>query len=281
MSTVQAILLGLLQGVTEFLPVSSSGHLVAAQHMLGIEQPGTFVEVALHLGTLAAIIVVLRSELRQLVRDGFAGLALCLRGADAAILAERAPLFPTAVAIVAGSVPAAVAGIAVKLAVEDVLDSLLSCGICLTVTGAVLLASRWAPEPTTDRVGPARGVAVGLAQAVALLPGISRSGSTIVAGRFLGIKGEAAARFSFLLAVPAMAGAGMFQAHDLLTGGAAGAGSGSLGPVAVGMLVSLVVGIASITLLMRIIRRGRLHWFAAYCMPLGVTIVLYSLLGVS
>jgi undecaprenyl-diphosphatase len=271
--------LGLLQGITEFLPVSSSGHLVAAQHLLGIEQPGALLEVALHVGTLAAIVIAFRVELWQLVRDGFAGLSLRLRGTDAALLDERAPLFPTALAVVVGSVPAAVAAIAIKLGAENVLDSLLSCGVCLTVTGGVLLASRWAPRATVERVGPARGIVIGLAQAAALLPGISRSGSTIVAGRFLGVEGAGAARFSFLLAVPAIAGAGIFEAYDLLTGEAAATGLSPPGPVAVGMLVSMTVGLASIAVLMRIVRSGRLHWFAAYCVPVGVVIVHYSLSG--
>lgn len=278
MSIWQAIWLGLLQGVTEFLPVSSSGHLMVMERLLSVEEPGTFLVVALHFGTLTAIIVFFRRELWRLSHDGVVGLALHARGRGAAVVAERAPQFPAALAVAVGSVPVAVAGAAVKLTMEEALSSLVLSGACLVVTGCVLLASRFAPRPADGAVGPRRGVVIGLAQAVAVLPGISRSGVTIVAGRFMRLPPGAAARFSFLLAVPAMCGAALWEFSEALTDAPAAAGTAAFyAATCAGTLVAMATGLASLRVLMRIVIRGRLHWFAAYCVPLGLTVLALAL----
>jgi len=279
LTVTQAIFLGLVQGVTEFLPVSSSGHLLAIRHFLGADLvPGLLVEVALHVGTLAALVVVFRRDLTRLIADGTRGAAIALKERDLRAAADRAPLFPTAVAIIVGSVPAALAGVMLKSTIEVHLTGLMPVGMCLTATGCLLLASRWAPEGAVERVGPPRGLAVGMAQAIALLPGVSRSGSTIVAARFLGVTRQTAARFSFLLAAPVVAGAAALEAWDMTSDPTtAGVDAGFLAAVGVGAFTAMVTGVASLALLMRIVRRGRLHWFAAYCMPAGVAMMLYAL----
>lgn len=277
MNTLQAMLLGLLQGLTEFLPVSSSGHLVVAQELLGVQEPGILLEVALHFGTLLAVILVFARDLARLVRDGLAGLSMRLRGASREDVLEHAPHYATAWAVALGSVPAAIVGLLIKTAVPGTMESLPLVGVCLMFTGLVLLASRRAPEGVGDLVGPRRGFLVGCAQALAILPGISRSGLTIVAGRFLRMPPETAGRFSFVLAVPAMLGAGLLEVPALLEAG--GRSSANLTSVAAGTAVAFGAGLAALVWLLRLIRRGQLHWFGLYCLPGGAAILLWSIMG--
>ncbi len=284
MSTMDAILLGVLQGLTEFLPVSSSAHLVAAQELLGVHSPGILLEVALHLGTLVAILVVFWRELLTVAADGCRGLFMHLKGGRARAVSEQAPLFSTAVAIVVGSVPVVCVGVLFEEAIEGFFDSLLSSGAFLLLTGLILLSSRFAPRPRTDRVGAGRGFVIGIAQAAALLPGISRSGATIVTGCLLGVDRRAAGRFSFLLVVPALAGAALWKLRHVLpavTEVSPGAEDPLVqaGVLAAGALVSAVVGTVCLLLLLRVVERGRLHWFAAYCLPVGALMTAAGLLS--
>jgi undecaprenyl-diphosphatase len=176
-----------------------------------------------------------------------------------------------------GSVPAALAGLLLKAHIEQMMDSPAVAGVCLMITGTVLLLMRYAPEGLEGPVRPGRGLLVGVAQASALLPGISRSGSTIAVARFLRMGPETAARFSFLLAVPAIAGAALLEALQLARGGTVGATPPLA--LAAGTLASVVVGVISLVWLLRLIRRGRLHWFGLYCLPVGAAVVLWTLLG--
>ncbi len=212
MGTAQAVLLGILQGLTEFLPVSSSAHLVAAQHLMKISEPPVLLDVALHMGTLLAVLVVLYKSLWRLAVDGVVGVYLTVIGTARPVVREKAPLLPTAVAILVGTVPAGLVGVLLQDQMEVLFNKIIPAGIFLVCTGGLLLASRWAPKGEVERVGVGRGFLVGLAQALAPLPGISRSGVTIVAGCFSGLRRDVAGRFSFLLAVPVMVGAGAVRA---------------------------------------------------------------------
>jgi len=277
------LLLGLLQGATEFLPVSSSGHLVVAQNLMHVHSTGLLTEVCLHVGTLLAVLIVFRKDLWRLAVDGLKGLALVARG-RAGEVKTTAPAFPTALAVVVGCVPAGIAGVLVKLTVDEGIADPRLASVMLVVTGLLLLASRAARKGTAEQVGPGRGLLIGLVQAVAILPGISRSGSTIVAGYFLGLKREAAARFSFLLAVPVMLGAGLVEIASAIFR-SAGSGEASaalsrteLAGVVLGTAVAALAGWASLLLLFRIVRKGELHWFAAYCLPAGVVFFILSFL---
>jgi len=273
MSILQAALLGILQGFTEFLPISSSGHLLIAQEMLDVQEPGNTLEIALHCGTLMAIIVVFRRALWAVIRDAVVGLRICLARGGRDALAEGAPQFPVAMAIVIGSVPAAIAGFLAKTQCEGLFDSLRLCGAGLLLTGFTLLAMRWAPAGGDAKVRPQRGFLIGLAQAVAILPGVSRSGSTIVAARFLGIKRETAATFSFLLAIPAMFGAGMLEVVGMIRNGTPHTAPTAL---AIGTFAAFATGVASLVLLMHLIKKGKFHWFALYCIPLGVLVLVWN-----
>jgi undecaprenyl-diphosphatase len=281
MGITEAILLGLTQGATEFLPVSSSAHLVVVQALLDVSAPGIGLEISLHFGTLLAILIVLRRELARLARDGVRGFRLAVSGAATADVRQQAPMFATAVALLIGTVPIAVTGVLLEQTVARLFEEemLTVCGLLLVATGLVLLVSRFAPKPRTGIVRPATGFLVGVAQCFALAPGISRSGITIAAGYFAGIERDAAARFSFLLAVPALAGAGVWKARRIVTGtgvpDSLAAGPGLLALV-VGTAMAAAAGTLCLMLLMRVIRRGRLHWFAAYCIPTGILIVLVN-----
>jgi len=281
MTTLDAILLGLVQGLTEFLPVSSSAHLVAAQRLLGVQAPGVLLEVALHGGTLAAILLVLWRDVAALAADGVRGALLYARGAGREVVSARAPLFGMAVAIVVGTVPAALAGVLAGRAIAGLFDSMAAAGAFLCCTGLILLASRLAPAGAGGGLTVRRGLLVGLAQAVALLPGISRSGVTIVAGRLVGLDRRTAGRFSFLLAAPALAGAALWELARTLPTAQAEAGDPLIraGALSTGVLVSALVGALSLVALLRLIERGRLHWFAAYCLPAGAAMMLAGLLS--
>jgi len=271
------VLLGILQGATEFLPVSSSGHLLAAETLLSIERPGLVLEVSLHFGTLVVIVLMFRRELVRLVADFSRGAWLLVRG-NRQQIAQRAPLFGMALAIIIGTVPAALVGVLAHDAIGRIFEgNLRLAGVCLVVTGAVLLASRLAPRGEAKDVSPGKGFGIGCAQAVALLPGISRSGATIVAGYFCGLERSAAARFSFLLAVPAMLGAMVLETAGAL--GAAGEATvrrSDVLPLLCGMLVAALVGWACLALLLKVVQSGKLHWFSAYCLPVGALLFALS-----
>jgi undecaprenyl-diphosphatase len=280
-SLVYYVLLGVLQGVTEFLPISSSGHLVAAQALLSVRSPGIILEVSLHFGTLVAILIVFRREVWEIIRDTCHGCWLVAKGNGHSTAVETNPRLPLGVAIVVGTVPAGVTGLLVRDAIEGLFHSdVRLTGIFLLITGILLLASRCAPDGKIRRVGPARGLLVGIAQACALLPGISRSGSTIVVGYYLGIERSAAARFSFLLAIPALAGAMVLETARLVQ--RAGAGSVAIdnpGALVVGTGTAALVGWLCLVVLLRVVKGGKLHWFAAYCIPAGLGLILYGTLA--
>ena len=266
MSYVEILILAVVQGLTEFLPVSSSGHLVVANAVLeALGKPPTKdlveVSIVLHLGTLAAVIVYYRREIIRLL------------GADRRMI----PL------LILGTLPAALIGIALKKGPWEetvdaaVLENVLLAGFMFPVTAIMLLfATRRQPGDTEyQQLGWRQVLAIGVAQALALLPGISRSGSTIAAGLAVGLKREAASTFAFLLAIPAIAGAGFLEGLDVLKEGTTGTPWQSL---AIGFAVAFVVGYAALVLLIQFVKKGRLAVFAWYLVPLGITVVAWRML---
>ncbi|MDT8421888.1 MAG: undecaprenyl-diphosphate phosphatase [Desulfuromonadales bacterium] len=264
MSYLYAIVLGLVQGLTEFLPVSSSGHLAITQHFLpGFEQPGLLFDVLLHAATMAAVLLFFRREVGQL-------LTACFRedekaGTDRHILRL----------LIIGSIPTAIIGLAGKDFFTGLFENLPVIGAMLLVTAILLLLAsrvrrngRGEAEMTiTDTL------LVGITQGAAIIPGISRSGSTIACLLLRGIDGETAARFSFLLALPAVGGATLLSLRDLHQVNAA-----DLPAYAVGSLVAFVSGLLAIRFLLAVVRKRRLHGFALYCLLVGSAIILHSLL---
>lgn len=279
--TLYYILLGVIQGATEFLPVSSSGHLVVVQKIFDYEKTGILLDVSLHFGSLLAIFVVFRSELWRICKDTLHGLSLTLRRSAPEQIKREAPLFLVGAAVIVATIPAGVTGIFLRDTIRGFFQSDLPVtGTFLMLTGLVLLASRFAPRGEVEDVHPARGLLVGAAQVFALLPGVSRSGTTIVAGCFLGIRRDAAARFSFLLAVPAIGGAMIMECFAITQSPSEyhSLNASRVTALMLGTLTAAVVGWVCLKYLLRIVQRGQLHWFAAYCMPLGILLILAGLL---
>jgi len=248
-SMAACVALAILQGLAEFLPVSSSGHLVLAQHFLGVEQPGIELEVVLHLGTLVSVLAVFWKEVSGL--------------AAGVLLGRRQPV-RTLLLILLASVPAALVGFLLGDKVEEVFDSPMLVAVLLCANGIILLLAGRTRQGAGREIGPVRAAVAGLAQALAVLPGISRAGSTISALLACGVSPAGAARFSFLMFIPAVAGAGL---HEAMEG--AGSFTGGLPVLLLGFAVSACVGILSLKLLLDVLGRGRLWVFGIYCMAAG------------
>lgn len=263
---VQAVVLGIVQGVTEFLPVSSSAHLVLLPQLLGWPTPPLTFDVTVHWATAAAVLLFFRGDWASLARG-----ALRWRpgGADG-----NARLSAW---IVLATIPAALAGLLLEPAFEAVLESdprfaARASAALLLVTAVVLVlaevaARRGGHGRDAQDVGLRGALAVGLAQAVAILPGISRSGATIAAGMASGLKRQEAARFSFLLSAPIIFGAGVLQLGDLLVARPTAAEAAAL---VAGFVAALAVSYVAIGWLLAYIRRSPLYPFAAYCAALGL-----------
>jgi len=249
---LEAAFLGLVQGITEFLPVSSSGHLVLAQHALGLGGAENLtMDLLLHVATLAAVVISFRADLIRLV----VGIVSDTGQRRLALL------------LLAAMIPTGVIALSIRGFITDAFDSPLIVGLLLITTGALLFFAprlrKGSGELSELRLSNA--LWIGVAQGAAVLPGISRSGTTICAGMVGGMSGEASARFSFLLAILAISAAMVLNIP-----GAASLADAELSTVGVGMLVAFVAGMVSIRWLMRVARRGRFDGFAYYCWAVGV-----------
>jgi undecaprenyl-diphosphatase len=267
MSWLETIVLAVVQGLTEFLPVSSSGHLALAQHFFGISSAeGLPYDIVLHLATALAAVAFYRRDVAALVR----ALLPPWRGASPATAAARRVLLLLAVA----SVPTGLIGFALKDRIEALFDSPRAVAAGLVLTGALLVAaSRLRPGTLDlDRASPGKAAFVGLLQGVAVAPGVSRSGSTVAAALFAGLRREDAVRFSFLLSVPAICGAALLKARHL-----AHAADVALGRTLAGFIVAGLVGYLSIFLVLRWTRAGRLWYFGAWCW--AVAAVTFAVAG--
>jgi undecaprenyl-diphosphatase len=268
---IQAIVLGLVQGATEFIPVSSSGHLVIVPWLLGWEKPSLLFDTVLHWGTLLAIALVFW-------RDFIAIIVASLRSIVQRSLAD--PNARLGWYIVVGSIPAAVTGLLLKDQIESLFASPRAAGGFLLVTAALLigseqLAKQIGRRKTTETMSWTDTIVIGLAQAIALAPGISRSGSTIAAGLARGMQREAAARFSFLLGTPAFLGAGLLALSDALATDAAEV-TAQLPMMVVGFVVSALAGYAAIRFLLAYLRRRTLYVFAVYCILMAALVLTLS-----
>lgn len=268
----EATFLGVVQGLTEFLPVSSSGHLVAFQHLLGMQSPELLFDVVVHGGTLLAVLLVYGKDLWEIVKESLLATVEIARQGKARAAWQSRPHFRLGAYLLIGTVPAAVAGLLFQDSLEQAFASLLSVGCMLLVTGTVLFGTKLSKGPGRDLqdLSLRDCLVIGIAQSFALLPGISRSGITIAAGLFCGLKRDLAARFSFLLSVPAILGANILQAYkarETLQ-------SINAWPFLFGGLAALITGYVALRLLLRVVHKGRLFHFSYYCWAVGTIIVL-------
>ncbi|MGB2868440.1 MAG: undecaprenyl-diphosphate phosphatase [Bacteroidota bacterium] len=268
MTLLQATILGILQGFTEFLPVSSSGHLVLAQHLLHIGGTGdlTF-DVYVHFGTLISVVVIFWNDIVLMVK-AFLKAVVSMNVKEEYHSNEHVRL---ATAILFGSIPAGVIGILFHDAIKDAFTDPKLVSMNLVLTGLILFLTRLARPDANKKIGVVTSLVIGIAQSIAILPGISRSGSTISTAMYLRISPVQAAKFSFLLSVPVIAGAAMLETRNLIRSGAV---IGAL-PLIVGTVVAAITGYLSIKLLLAVVQRGKLSWFALYCLIIGVLGIIF------
>jgi len=267
MSIFQALILGLLQGLTEFLPVSSSGHLVLGQYLLQVEnQEMLSFDVFVHFGTLISVCIIFRKDIGQIILSLWNAVRTnSLRSAYDTNEYARLGL-----AIAVASIPAAVIGLTYRDEIAEAFRDPKLVSVNLVITGLLLFLTRFPKPVEGKRVGLVTGFVIGIAQSVAILPGISRSGSTISTALYLRLSPPLAARFSFLLSIPVIAGAALLESKTVIRQGM----EMGFGPFIVGLLASALMGYAAIKILLRIIESGRFSWFAFYCFAVGIMGIL-------
>ena len=274
MEILKVIILGAIQGLTEFLPVSSSGHLVIFKHIFGVRTPGASFEVAVHLGTLLPVLIVFRREIGAILADIPRGVGTMLSRRSLTQSFSAHPSFKLAWLIVVATVPAGLAGVLLEETFERMFNSILAVGFALEATAVIIAASGFLRFRGFEGGGISfpSALCIGVAQALAITPGISRSGATISLAVMLGIAPVEAARFSFLIAIPAILGAGLIQAAKL------DPGAMPLEHIFAAVTASAVVGYVALKLLLRTIRTGNFNKFAVYCAAVGVFAICWGLL---
>ena len=262
-NALESIILGIIQGIAEWLPISSTGHLRLAEHFLLRQQVPLLLSITLHVGTLAALLVFFRNDIRNILS------ALYHRD----FKSENGKLIPL---IIAGSVPTAIIGFALSDTVESLSQQILPIAIALLLSGTLLYTSRFAKEKTENVTYPT-ALAFGIAQGLAVMPGLSRSGTTLAVALLLGLKRDKAFRFSFLLSIPAVIGALGLEAYkerEALTQ----AGFGSF-EILVGATAAMLVGYVALIFVHKTVEDKRFHLFAFYCWLLGMALVALSMNG--
>ena len=262
-----AAVLGLTQGLTEFLPVSSSAHLVFVQRLLGMREPELVLDVVLHGGTLLAVLIFFRARIAGILRGLGRGLSQWGRGGGPGGAWRAEEGFRTAALIMLASIPVALAGSLMEGFFERLFGSPVFAAGMLLVTGIVLFSTRWLKSGTRS-LGGLRwqdALLAGCAQAAALFPGISRSGATLSALTARKLDRDAVFQFAFLMSVPAVAGALGFELRRLTE-----AKGAVCGPVLLGFCIAALSGYGALLLLRRVVRRGRLDCFAYYCWAAGL-----------
>ena len=266
MTFTQAALLGAVQGLTEFFPVSSSGHLAIVQYYLkDFSQPGILFDILLHWGTLVSLLIFFRGELLSIFRALSPGSA---KSANPGASHRRLLLL-----IIIATVPTGLIGYSLRGFVVEAFSSLLVVSIFLLVTGLlVILAEVMRKKKGKEELSFGDALLIGISQGLAVFPGLSRSGVTIASGLFRGLEGTLAARFSFLLAIPVIAGAGLLELKE-----ATGIPPSDVGPYLVGMAVAGITGYYAIKAMMFVVRNRNFAFFGIYCLAAGGLFLYASL----
>ena len=266
MNWIQALILGLIQGLTEYLPVSSSGHLAIGQALFGLQdgESNLAFTVLLHVATVLSTVVILWSEIVWLFKDLFK------------FKWNEGTKY--IVNILISMIPVAIVGFFFKDKIEAVFGSgLLIVGIMLLVTASLLAFSYFAKPRQKENISPVHAFIIGIAQACAVIPGLSRSGSTIATGLLLGNKKEKLAQFSFLMVIPPILGEALLDIKDMIEVGF-GEAMGGLSPVAaiVGFLAAFISGCFACKWMINLVKKGKLIWFAVYCVIVGVVAIIFA-----
>ena len=275
MTILEAIVLGILQGLTEFLPVSSSGHLVLMQHFLGIKESQVFFDVMLHFGTLGAVIIVYHQLIGALVRTSFLALVQGDFYQHPLSTIGKTPHLRLIWFLLLGSIPTGLIAVLFKDSLEAIFGKPIVVACMLIITGIILQLSRLGQKrPRAE--APLRAwhtPLIGIAQGLAITPGISRSGSTISISLLLGLSPQVAAQYSFLLSIPAILGAVIIKLKDV--------GEITIAPAVIvaGILTSFIVGYIALRLLLAMLNRGKFSVFSYYCFALGIVAAMSISLG--
>ena len=275
MSYLHAVLLGLVQGLTEFLPVSSSGHLALLQHFFGVKADEVLLfTVMLHVGTLVSVFIMYHKDIWELILElGLTIKDICT--GKGLRLAER-PVRKLGVMMIVATIPTVVIGLAFNDFFESLYSRILFIGIGFLITGTEMYIAEKIGSNSRDIENMSFGNAifVGVMQGIAIYPGISRSGSTLVGGLAGGLKRDFAIRFAFLISIPSIFGSALLEGKDALE---AGIDLSVLGPVAVGMAVAAVSGVLAIKAMIKVVSDKKLKYFSYYVWVLGAAVIIYSL----
>ena len=272
MSWFESILLGLLQGLTEYLPISSSGHLAIASSLFGIdgEQNMAFT-VLVHVATVLSTIVILWREIVWIFKDIFS--AQSWKNWEGLNEGTR-----YAIKIIISMIPVGIVGLFFKNSIEEIFGSGTTVvGVCLLITSALLIFSYYAKPRQKENISCFHAFVIGIAQAVAVLPGISRSGATISTGIMLGNRKESLAQFSFLMVIPPILGEALLDMKDLIGSASASAGGEPVGTgvLILGFVAAFLSGCAACKWMISIVRKGKLVWFGVYCALAGILTLLF------
>jgi len=279
MTWIEAFLLGILQGLTEYLPVSSSGHLMIGSTLFGITDPETTLPfaVVVHIATVFSTLVILRKEITWLFkglfnfknkRSNYKGALRCLNNEQNYVLN-----------IIISMIPIGIVGLFFKDTIEDIFASTTIVGICLIATAIILAFSYYAKPRQKEQISLIDAFFIGLSQALACLPGLSRSGTTIATGILIGNKKEQLAQFSFLMVIPPILGEALLDIIDIITNGVSEAFNNiSVTALLVGFFAAFLSGCLSCKLMINIVKKGKLIYFAIYCVIIGITTLIFSLI---
>lgn len=274
MEVHDAALLGVIQGLTEFLPVSSSGHLVLFQNLFGLTEPEIYFDIAVHVGTLVAICVFFYKDLKGIAAALFSTSTWNIRKGGFGENLTQKPELKLFLLILAGTVPTAFIGLLLRPIAPKIFSSVPLVGVMLLVTGLLLWLTRLLKRGgrIAGRITVWDAVYIGIIQGLAIFPGISRSGATIAVGLFRGLDRETAARYSFLLSIPAILGALVLE-----LGHTPASDFPPVRVVLLGAFIAAAVGYVALTILVHLVKKGDLHYFAPYCWVLGLVTIVSSL----
>ncbi len=273
MNTLEALLMGLLQGFTEYLPVSSSGHLAIASELFGVNGEDNMVfTIMVHVATVLSTLVILGGEIWKIIKGMFGPVNNSAQGLQVLNPDQRYVLN-----IIVSMIPIGIVGVFFKEDVEKIFGSGLTVvGICLLVTAALLAFSYYARPRERQEISLRDAFIIGLSQALAVLPGLSRSGTTIATGLLLGNKKASMAQFSFLMVIPPILGEALLDALKVMKGEDVGGSIGTV-PLIVGFVAAFVSGCVACKWMIGIVRKGKLIYFAYYCALAGLVTLIYQL----
>ena len=251
MELIEIVFLGIIQGLTEFLPVSSSGHLVLGQYLLGIKSPGNTLEILFHLGTLGSVVFVFFNEIKDIL-----------------LTIDKKPTQKLLGFISVATLPAMIAGFLFRNEINRLFENINSVGYAFCITGLILVFSSLSKNKKV-KLSFFSSIIIGLSQAVAIIPGISRSGFTITVSLLMGISPEKSAKFSFLLSMPIIFGAGLLGVIDINSGELF-----TLPIIFTAILSSFLVGVLSLKILLMLLEKGKFYFFGIYCICIGIISIL-------